>query len=326
MTDVVVINQVEIVTPSRLHFGLFGWGEALSRQFGGVGLMIDSPGIGLIARPASTWQATGPHAARVLEIAQRVASKLGGETASPAVFQVSTAPPEHVGLGVGTQLSLAVTQALWSLRGGRRLDPLQLAELSGRGQRSGIGLHGFAHGGLIVDGGKKQPSQAPPLIAHAMPSPSWRVLLVVPRVGPGPHGEREADAFRRLPPVTHRVVDRLCALVLLGILPAVVERDLPAFGAALTELQDQVGLMFAAAQGGRLLGHALLEEIVHDLRAMGFHGVGQSSWGPTIYGFTDLEPDHFRDALQAMTARLGLEPTALSWTRPSETGAQCDVS
>ena len=40
------------------------------------------------------------------------------------------------------------------------------AALAGRGRRSGIGLHGFAHGGLIVDGGRRSDDALPPLIAR----------------------------------------------------------------------------------------------------------------------------------------------------------------
>ena len=45
-----------------------------------------------------------------------------------------------------------------------------LARLSGRGRRSGIGLHGFFHGGLIVDGGRRDEA-IPPRWWLASPSP-----------------------------------------------------------------------------------------------------------------------------------------------------------
>ncbi len=42
--------RIRIRTASRLHFGLLGWGPEARRQFGGIGLMIDSPGIELHGR------------------------------------------------------------------------------------------------------------------------------------------------------------------------------------------------------------------------------------------------------------------------------------
>ena len=39
------MTRCRLRTPSRLHFGLFGWGPEARRQFGGVGLMVDDPGL-----------------------------------------------------------------------------------------------------------------------------------------------------------------------------------------------------------------------------------------------------------------------------------------
>ena len=64
-------SRLRIRTSSRLHFGLLGWGPEVARQFGGIGLMIDSPAIELSVEPASEWASLGPLAARVdLIIAQ----------------------------------------------------------------------------------------------------------------------------------------------------------------------------------------------------------------------------------------------------------------
>ncbi len=43
---------IRVTTPSRLHFGMFSFGRAETRQFGGVGAMISAPGIRLTVRPA----------------------------------------------------------------------------------------------------------------------------------------------------------------------------------------------------------------------------------------------------------------------------------
>ena len=58
--------------PSRLHFGLLGWGPQAPRQFGGVGLMIEKPGLELVAEPASEWRFEGPLADRVRELVGQV--------------------------------------------------------------------------------------------------------------------------------------------------------------------------------------------------------------------------------------------------------------
>src|SRR5262245_35699678 len=104
------MTRVRVETPSRLHFGLLAWGPDAPRQFGGVGLMVESPGLLLTAEPSERWAAEGPLAERALSVAQRIAGE-------PVRIRVHRAPPEHVGLGVGTQLSLAVTRAVLALTG-----------------------------------------------------------------------------------------------------------------------------------------------------------------------------------------------------------------
>src|SRR5262249_8752596 len=133
---------------SRLHFGLLGWGPSLRRQFGGVGLMVDSPGIVLRVEASPSWVLEGHLADRVQRILTKLESSLLelGIRAQPAHIHVLEAPAEHVGLGVGTQLSLAVARAVMMLTGITEPSAEELARLTGRGLRSGIGLHGFQRG------------------------------------------------------------------------------------------------------------------------------------------------------------------------------------
>ena len=68
--------RLHIRTPSRLHFGLLGWGPQVRRQYGGVGLMIESPGVVLRAELAPAWQFKGPLARRVEQIAGELRERL----------------------------------------------------------------------------------------------------------------------------------------------------------------------------------------------------------------------------------------------------------
>ena len=315
-------RPIRIQTPSRLHFGLLSWGPNAPRQFGGVGLMIDAPGLELSAEPALEWKAEGPLASRVLQVARRVSDRLEGigVPVSPAHFRVFRAPEEHAGLGVGTQLSLAVARLLTRLAGLPDPSAEQLADLSGRGLRSGIGLHGFLHGGLIVDGGRRAPEGFPPLLSRLEFPAEWSVLVLVPERNSGLHGPEEAQAFAALPPIPEDVTDRLSRLVLLGLMPAVIERDLAAFGEALTEIQGIVGQCFAPAQGGPY-ARPELERLVKALRAEGLHGVGQSSWGPTLYGFSREPEPHRAEQARRLRDQLQLGGVPLFWTQANRTGA-----
>jgi beta-ribofuranosylaminobenzene 5'-phosphate synthase len=239
---------------------------------------------------------------------------------SAARIQIITAPPEHVGLGVGTQLSLAIVRALLDLAGNRDPSLETLARLSGRGRRSGIGLHGFLHGGLIVDGGRRDEAHPPPMVARVMFPEEWSVLTVQPPGPRGRHGADEIQAFSALPALPDRITEQLCRLVLLGILPAVVEKDLASFGASLSELQEHVGRAFAPMQGGTY-ATPQSEAVIAKLGQLGMVGAGQSSWGPTLYAFGTLsEPEQI--AISALLVKeFGLGPSHVGWTRAANHGA-----
>jgi beta-ribofuranosylaminobenzene 5'-phosphate synthase len=315
--------RMRIRTPSRLHFGLLGWGPRAGRQFGGVGLMIDSPGLELVVEPASSWLVDGPRAPRVEQLVARlrVTVRELGITLPPAHIRVENIPPAHIGLGVGTQLCLAVASALLRIAGKTDASVEELARWTGRGHRSGIGLHGFEHGGFIIDGGRRNEADIPPLLAHVPFPDAWSILIVRPPGESGLHGPDEHRAFANLPPFPRDVTDSLCRLVLLEILPAVIEHDLAAFGAALGELQAQVGASFAPAQGG-IYSTARASQIVNTLRGLGFVGVGQSSWGPTLYGFSSCAEPEIKILAERVRRQCGLDESSVFWTRAANQGAQ----
>jgi beta-RFAP synthase len=248
----------------------------------------------------------------------------GGRRLPPVRLRILGAPAEHVGLGVGTQLSLAVARAVWNLAGVAEVPIEELARLTGRGARSGIGLHGFDQGGLIVDGGRSRAEGVPPMVARLAFPQNWRILIVQPPGRTGLHGVEESRAFAELPPITEQMTDRLCRLVLLDILPAVVERELGTFGAALSELQAQVGSCFAPRQGG-IYTAPLAGQIVLELKRDGFEGIGQSSWGPTLYAFSDRPEEEISALGDRLCQRLGFDPTAVFVTEAANQGASLEL-
>ena len=175
--------MVRVWTPSRLHFGLFSldndeaWPDRHgrrvlpARRFGGVGLMVERPGVQVAAAPAAAWSAGGPLADRALAFARRFEESIRQERPDadlpPQRLVVEQAPPEHVGLGAGTQLGLATARAL-AEQWGYVSDIPDLACRIGRGLRSALGVHGFQRGGFLVESGKGAPRRA------GKPRPYWR--------------------------------------------------------------------------------------------------------------------------------------------------------
>lgn len=290
--------MTRVTAPSRLHFGLLSLPAAGRdrwpgidgrpglpvRHFGGVGLVVDRPGLSVRIEPADDWAATGPLADRALGFARQFVGSLPAEERRPFRVTVDSAPAEHTGLGVGTQLGLAVAKALAVETGHPDWPATELAGRVGRGERSAIGVHGFDRGGLIVEGGKRPGEAVSPLVAR-VPFPSdWRVVVYTPAGAPVWHGGREQQAFARLAEAgpSPAEAEALCRVVLTGILPALAAADVEGFGEALYEFNARAGDAFAAAQGGRYAGPAVAA-LVARLRGMGVKGIGQSSWGPAVF-------------------------------------------
>jgi beta-ribofuranosylaminobenzene 5'-phosphate synthase len=114
----------------------------------------------------------------------------------------------------------------------------------------------------------------------------WRCVVAVPAAEPGLSGGAEAEAFGRLRPEPDRSA-RISQIILTGLLPALVERDLGEFGSSLTLLQRLVGDAFAPVQGGTF--HPRAGALVDAMLRLGAAGAGQSSWGPAVYGLVGGE-------------------------------------
>ena len=289
-------EAVFVEAPARLHFGVLDLRGDLGRRFGGIGAAVPAPSLLLEARRAAALKAEGSDAARALEFARRFARHHGLDLRLH--FCLHRSIPPHAGLGSGTQLALAVARASAELCG-LPTDVMSLAHAVDRGRRSGVGTWTFAYGGFVLEGGRAAGGErVAPLLARLPFPDAWRCVVVVPRGKPGLAGDDEAAAFARLPTPGARDVERVAHLVLMQLLPALAEADLAGFGAALEEVQRITGGWFAPAQGG-VFAPGETGELVERLRAWGAVGVGQSSWGPAVYGIVGD-----RGTAQALAERL----------------------
>jgi beta-ribofuranosylaminobenzene 5'-phosphate synthase len=277
------MKSVRIQAPARLHWGLFDISGSLGRRFGGLGVAITNVAVRLKATVSDTLTADGPDADRVLEFAQRYLAATG--LRGGAHLQIEQAIPNHVGLGSGTKLALAVAQALAALYE-QPADPVDLAQAVGRAQRSAVGLWTFAHGGLVVEGGRRADDNRPAPLLMQMSMPAhWYCVLAVPDQFKGLSGTAEVVAFKQIAPHAD-LAAQMTHLVLMSLLPALVEEELSEFGAALTRLQQLAGECYRPIQQG-YYGNACSAELIESLLSGGAAGAGQSSWGPTVYALVD---------------------------------------
>jgi beta-ribofuranosylaminobenzene 5'-phosphate synthase len=276
------MSEITISAPARLHLGMLDPAGLGARRFGGFGVGLEWPRVVVSVRPVAGGQvqARGPQAQRAAQFACQARAALGLTDGLEVV--VHEAIPAHQGLGSGTKLGLAVARAVSEIAG-MSADPVLLARLSGRGMRSSVGCWTFAGPGLVVEGGVREDGLGPLIARVAMPE-RWRCVLVLPRAGEGLSGEAEERFFARREELPKHEPS-VARLLLTALLPGLQHEDIEEFGAALSAIQREVGTIFAAQQGG--IFHPCSLPVVRALSALGAQAVGQSSWGPTVYGIAE---------------------------------------
>ncbi|EMI43001.1 beta-ribofuranosylaminobenzene 5'-phosphate synthase family [Rhodopirellula sp. SWK7] len=312
------MKRVRITTGARLHFGLLD----IASPFGGCGVMIDRPATVVEARPSFEFEysqvdSSVDHRDRAIAIAERIAERIEpGRSLPPVHVEVQSLAPAHSGLGSGTQLSLAISEAILHAYPAKRGDDSDLdlssdvaesgpavgqdlnqgAELNrelwlrgaDRGRRSAVGTHGYLSGGFIVEGldadrGGTTPN--PLDMRLEMPS-QWRVAILFPKVPLSSEvsvsGEQEQARFESLSPVPPDRRDHLAKLLTDTLVPAIKDGDFDGFCSAATRYNRLSGELFADVQGGAYNGEATTR-LIDQLLDAGFDGVGQSSWGPGVF-------------------------------------------
>lgn len=276
-------SKVSVIAPARLHMGFIDLSGSLNRHFGSIGIALNEISTRLSVCHAGQRTITGSSTQRADKCLTMMCQALN--VSDKLHINIESAIPEHVGLGSGTQMSLAIGAALNAFYG-LGLTVRDIAAMMDRGLRSGIGIGVFEQGGLVVDGGRGEKTITPPVLVHFDIPGDWRFILVFDKRGQGLHGQQEIEAFKKLPPFPQQEAARLCYLLLMQGLPAVAENDLTRFGDMITQLQKSVGEHFAAAQGG-IFTSPEVAEAMQWLEQQGAAAIGQTSWGPT--GFCAIE-------------------------------------
>jgi beta-RFAP synthase len=286
MSDAAASPEVVVSAPARLHFGMLDPAGLGTRRFGGFGVAVEAPRVVVAVRraaPGATERVTasGPQADRAAAFARRARSELG--VVDALAVEVREAIPAHSGLGSGTKLGLAVARGIAELAE-RPAGVELLTRISGRGARSSVGAWTFADPGLVVEAGIAHDGDVSPLLLRCPMPEDWRCVLALPDGREGLSGTAEERFFGVLersgsaePPVAR--------LLLTSVLPGLMAGDIDEFGAGLSQIQRRIGAIFTSQQGG--VFHPSAAPLVDGLAALGVAAVGQSSWGPTVYGVVD---------------------------------------
>ena len=292
---------MRIRTPSRIHITLIDLNGEIGRIDGGVGLALEEPCVRIKAKESGDIVVKGE--SENFERYKSVAEKFHKKFGCGIEIEILGDYKAHVGLGSGTQISLAVGKAFVEING-IEMSVREIAEFVGRGGTSGIGVAAFEFGGFIVDGGhsvKEKSSFLPSSFSKAKPAPilarydfpDWDVYVFIPE-RKGFFGRREVDLFRKNTPLRIEEVRELCHVILMKLMPSVVEGDLEEFADAIYRIQYLGFKRAEIKQYGDLI-YKIIEE------AKDYGAVGMSSTGPTVYliGEGDGVPvvrDIFREA------------------------------
>ena len=277
-------RRIVVRTGCRLHFGLLSVGRSSGRQFGGAGVMLDSPGweIACSPAPSDTIIAADEVHARIVTTLQRLRKLSAAESATPGIrVEVLRQIPRHAGLGSGTQLGLAIAQGWNLLQGHAPRHAVELALQAGRGLRSAIGVHGFDLGGFLVEAGKLGDEISPLVTRESFPG-DWRFVLIRPTSTRGLSDQAELQGFAALAPMPESTTARLWQILESQLTPAVRSHDFDTCSAAIHEFGRLVGEYFAPAQGD-IYASPQMVQLASRLFRDGFHGISQTSWGPTLF-------------------------------------------
>ncbi len=314
--------MIRIRTPSRIHITLIDLNGSIGRIDGGIGFALREPFIDVKARGSRELKIHGK--ALNMDRFREIASSLSKVFKRSIELEVISDYRSHVGLGSGTQMSLAVAEAynrIFDLGFSVR----ELAEITKRGGTSGIGVAVFEFGGFILDGGhsrKEKPEFLPSSASKAKPAPvlvrydfpDWKVVLAIPNMR-GFYGRREVDLFKKFCPIPVEEVRELCHLILMKVLPSIVECDLDEFGRAIYRIQ-QIGFKrIEVDMYGDLIRGAI--DFVSDLTK----AVGMSSTGPAMYAVTDSNSRDIKKSFEEYFRDRGLNCDTMK-TRAKNSGAE----
>ncbi|XRO77823.1 beta-ribofuranosylaminobenzene 5'-phosphate synthase [Methanocaldococcus sp. 10A] len=293
-----------IQTPSRIHIGLIDLNGSIGRVDGSIGLALEEPNIKIEGKESNEinikfdkkliekfgYSYLKSIKDRIYNTATKVLEVVNGEGINLKILSLF---PAHSGLGSGTQLSLAVGKLITKIYN-KEMNGYDIAKIAGRGGTSGIGIGAFEYGGFLIDGGHSfgkgkdkeefKPSSAskgvkpaPIIFRHDF---DWEVMLIIPK-GEHVYGKKEVDIFKKYCPVPLNEVEKICHLVLMKMMPAIVEKNLDDFGEVVNKLQY---LGFKKVELN--LQSDIVKDLIKELHNENVYA-GLSSFGPTIYAFGD---------------------------------------
>jgi beta-ribofuranosylaminobenzene 5'-phosphate synthase len=319
------MDAIMVTAFPRIHFGLLDLAHATQRKYGGVGVVLDWPAYEIRVSASDQLEFAGFMALDAIagdDIQAVAKSFLAGNRLKSCRIELCRPPLQHVGLGSKTALTLAVLTGVnecFSL--GRTVADLQRA--SGRGSVSGVGVHGFFLGGLIVDAGQPQdglshapssaasPTSASLLQLRTAMDESWVFYLLLP-AGMRYSGLEERELFTRLTPIPPAEAHEAISLVYHGIVPSLLTKDLGSLRAAFRRFS---AIGFKAKEIAAQTDETRL--LLQDVQALESCAAGMSSVGPLVYAVSNRDRDVVEKEVRAACLKSGATVLSICSARNS---------
>jgi beta-ribofuranosylaminobenzene 5'-phosphate synthase len=278
--------KVTVNAPAHLHTGNFDMTGDLGRLYGTVGFAVDR----MLEVEVAKCKGIKSEDKDACLFAKRFVDAYNLEGAE---VTVKKSIPKFVGMGYHTTLALSIGAALAKIYG-LNLTTEEIALTMQRGAITSLGVHAFKVGGFIVEGGfrlDQREKMIPPLIFHQPVPDNWQFVIAIANVPQEKiikMREDEDNILRNLHLMPKETSDMLSRIVLVKIMPAIIEKDLKAFGEGLTAFNSELGKFWNQYQCGRTYCHPIVEDAVKIMLNRSTCAC-QTSWGPTIYGIVDQE-------------------------------------
>jgi beta-ribofuranosylaminobenzene 5'-phosphate synthase len=294
--------SIGVTAAARLSFTLIDMNGEGGRRNGVASLSLKDPSLRAVLTPARRFSLSADeNASAHLSVIQPFLRKLQQRWRGPSVkIEIEQGLPAHAGFGSKTTTLLALGKAYAVLCGRDHSNTEEVARVGHRVSSAGGSVNLIDRGGFIVDGGQANPAnfdaeprryllpsrfaaadKRPPVLIHSR-FPPWPILVIRCH-GTGLHGNAELDFFQRTLPVPAAEARRTAHVVLMGLAPAIVEADYPAFCRSVNTLtfetyfkQRQIETQSAAVQ-------ALIRDAA---RRSDIDAIGMSSLGPMCFAFT----------------------------------------
>jgi len=264
------LNEVKIVANSRLHFGFLNLKSSSPYSYGGMGLSIAKHPTILRVSRASKFESNLKKTLR-----DKIFTFLCNNSLSKKIrIDCIESPQKHIGLGSGTQLILAIEEAISKFY--RFNENINFFK---RNYRSGVGINSYKNGGFIVDSPKNNLLTNEIIFKAKFPK-EWKIILLFDSKAKGLHGSSENRFFSADTTISLR--KKLSDLTLNEIIPSIIYKDFDTFARSLTKFQELNSLFYSSIQKSSYLSHDI-HKVIKKISMKFNVAAGQSSWGPTSY-------------------------------------------